>query len=111
MKTLITAIALAVSASVAAEEIQYADVVSVTPLTTQVATVKSTCVPIGSQSSSFWGSVLGAPQDPPKQNCREILTYEPQAGGYQVVYQLDGQQYTMRTREFPRSMKIPVRVN
>ena len=43
-------------------------------------------------------------------NCRSITTYEPTFGGFLVVYELDGEQYSMRSKTFPPGQTIPVKL-
>ena len=42
--------------------------------------------------------------------CRNVSTYEPTFGGFLVVYELDGRQYTMRSKTFPEGRTIPVQM-
>ena len=46
-----------------------------------------------------------------QESCRQIQTYEPVSGGYQIVYELDGQQYTVRSSTFPRGKTIAVQMH
>ena len=42
--------------------------------------------------------------------CRNVSTYEPTFGGFLVVCELDGRQYTMRSKTFPEGRTIPVQM-
>lgn len=140
-KSLIAFAALAISTLSFAQEVQYANIVSVTPLTDQVPVIKSNCQAVP-QERSFLGMVVGmvggaavgkaatksntgmvvgagvgayagdAIDNAMRQQefCHQVQTYEPKAGGYQIVYELGGQQYTVRSNTFPRGNKIAVQM-
>ena len=142
MKKLLALVALTISLNINAQEVQYANIVSVTPLTDQVAVIKSNCVDVP-QERSFFGMIVGAVGGAAvgkavtksntgavvgagvggyagdaidnamraQESCRQIQTYEPVSGGYQIVYELDGQQYTVRSSTFPRGKTIAVQMH
>jgi uncharacterized protein YcfJ len=139
MKKLLVVFLVSMASSVFAQEVRYANIVSVTPLTDQVSVIKSNCVD-AQQERSFWGMIFGGLGGAAvgkavtksntgmavgaavggyagdaietamntQERCRQIHSYEPVSGGYQIVYELDGQQYTVRSNTFPRGKTIPV---
>ena len=142
MKKLFALVSLVVSLNANSQDVQYANIVSVTPLTDQVAVIKSNCVDVP-QERSFFGMIVGGlggaavGKAVSKSNtgavvgagiggyagdaidnairtqeaCRQIQSYEPVSGGYQIVYELDGQQYTVRSNTFPRGKTIAVQMH
>ncbi len=142
MKKLFALVSLVVSLNANSQDVQYANIVSVTPLTDQIAVIKSNCVDVP-QERSFFGMIVGGlggaavGKAVTKSNtgavvgagiggytgdaidnamrtqeaCRQIQSYEPVSGGYQIVYELDSQQYTVRSNTFPRGRTIAVQMH
>ena len=128
------------------DNVQMANIVSVTPVTDQVKNVKRQCGGVaGTQQNerSYTGALLGGGagaligrqigkgtanvvatiaggvvgavigdniDNRSQPNCNDIVTYEPRAGGYLIVYELNGQQYAVRSQTFPQGRQIPVQM-
>ena len=146
MKKLLILVAL-ISFNASAQEVRYANVVSVTPLTDNVKVIKQQCGGSAGyhEENSFVGKIVGGltglfigsnvgkgkgrtaaqiggtaigvavgnayDNDQSIQpNCRAIETYEPTYGGFEVVYELDGEQYAVRSQTFPQSRTIQIKM-
>lgn len=147
MKKLFILVAL-ISSTVFAQEVRYANIVSVTPITDNVKVIKQQC---GGQAgyheeNSIAGKVVGGivgffvgnsfgkgngrnaarvagtgigiavgnaydNNQNVQPNCRGIETFEPTFGGFEVVYELDGEQYTTRSANFPQGRTIAVKMS
>lgn len=148
MKKLATIFVILVSSVSFAQEVRYANIVSVTPVKENVQVVKQQCggsagynqqepgylgrvvgvvsgTAIGSRFGRGTGKVVatvvgagvgyvaGAAYDDSgnvQPNCRAVTTYEPTFGGFLVVYELDGRQYTTRSKTFPEGRTIQVQM-
>ena len=148
MKKLATIFVILVSSVSFAQEVRYANIVSVTPVKENVQVVKQQCggsagynqqepgylgrvvgvvsgTAIGSRFGRGTGKVVatvvgagvgyvaGATYDDSgnvQPNCRAVTTYEPTFGGFLVVYELDGRQYTTRSKTFPEGRTIQVQM-
>jgi uncharacterized protein YcfJ len=149
MKKLLLSL-LVLSSFAQAQEVRYANIVSVTPVTDNVKFVKQQCAntttyqnqpgivgrvvgvvtgtAVGSQigngrgrtiaiaSGAVIGEAAGAAYDnagtnvPGSPVCRNIVSYEPTFGGFEIVYELDGHQYSTRSMKFPQGNTIPVKM-
>ena len=147
MKTMLLVALMMMSSMVSAQEVRYANVVSVTPVTDNVRVTKQQCGGSAGyqEESSIVGKVIGGvvgfiggsqigrgngrtaakivgtaagvaigdaydEANRYQPNCRGVTTYEPIKGGYIVVYELDGQQYSVRSQTVPRTPTIPVKM-
>ena len=148
MKKLVAIAAILVSAASFAQEVRYANIVSVTPVKDHVQVVKQQCggsagynqqepgyvgrivgtiggAAVGSRFGHGNGKVAataigtglgyaaGSAYDNSgniQPNCRNVSTYEPTFGGFLIVYELDGRQYTTRSKTFPEDRTIPVQM-
>lgn len=148
MKKFVAIATVLVSAASFAQDVQYANIVSVTPVKENIQVVKQQCggssgynqqepgyvgrivgtiggAAVGSRFGKGNGKVAttavgagvgyaaGSAYDNNgnvQPNCRNITTYEPTFGGFLIVYELDGRQYTTRSKTFPEGRTIPVQM-
>ena len=148
MKKLVAIATILVSAASFAQEVRYANIVSVTPVKDNVQVVKQQCggsAGYNQQEPGYMGRVVGVISGTAigsrfgqgngkiaatavgaglgyvagdaydnsgnvQPNCRSVTTYEPTFGGFLVVYELDGRQYSMRSKTFPQGRTIPVQM-
>jgi uncharacterized protein YcfJ len=148
MKKFAAIVAILVSSVSFAQEVRYANIVSVTPVKENVQVVKQQCggsAGYNQQEPGYMGRVVGVISGTAigsrfgqgtgkvaatavgaglgyvagdaydnsgnvQPKCRAITTYEPTFGGFLVVYELDGRQYTTRSKTFPEGRTIPVQM-
>ena len=148
MKKFAAIVAILVSSVSFAQEVRYANIVSVTPVKENVQVVKHQCggsAGYNRQEPGYMGRVVGVISGTAigsrfgqgtgkvaatavgaglgyvagdaydnsgniQPNCRAVTTYEPTFGGFLVVYELDGRQYTTRSKTFPEGRTIPVQM-
>lgn len=139
---------IAFSLNAMADDIRYANVISVVPVTDNVKFVKQQCGGSAGlrEQTSFIGTIVGgvvglfagsnvgsgsgrtaaqiggtalgvaignAYDDSNRTQpvCRNIESFEPTFGGYEVVYELDGEQHVVRTQTFPKNNVIAVKMS
>ena len=74
----------------------------------RMVTKSTTGTVVGAGLGGVIGNMVDNSGSQVTPNCRNVSTYEPTQGGYQVVYELDGQQYAVHSKTFPRGKTIAV---
>jgi uncharacterized protein YcfJ len=148
MKPAAIVIACLLSTQAFGQEVQYANIVSVTPYTENVVVIKQQCGGsagytvnerslVGAAAGTVVGGVVGHQVGKGKgnilativgaiggailgdmidnrqgysANCRNVETYEPVPGGYEIVYELNGQQYSTISKTFPKEKILAVQM-
>lgn len=64
----------------------------------------------GAAGGAYLGDKIAGAMNEAQPTCRNVSTYEPRFGGFMIVYELDGEQYSVRSQTFPQGKTIPIKM-